>query len=213
MNTDGCSYNANVKELQDAPGSEYFTYLSRKAHEGAQNQAKIDVAEARMRGQIGESEKQAKTKQEISRIDAETAVLETKRRSEKAKADAELANRQTALDMEMRLNKIDAQRRAEIRDAELQKDVETKRAQTELERLRATDVTKSTAKKESAQHTADAAYYTETKSADGSLYKHKTQAEANVITHTKNADGQLYKQKLESDGQCKFIPCFSTGHC
>jgi len=41
-------YNANVKELQDTPGSEYFAYLSRKAHEGALNQAKIDVAEARM---------------------------------------------------------------------------------------------------------------------------------------------------------------------
>lgn len=38
-------YNANVKELQDTPGSEYFAFLSRKAHEGALNQAKVDVAE------------------------------------------------------------------------------------------------------------------------------------------------------------------------
>ena len=50
-------YNANVKELQDAPGSEYFKFLSRKAHEGASNQAKIDVANARMVGEIGEAEK------------------------------------------------------------------------------------------------------------------------------------------------------------
>lgn len=41
-------YNANVKELQDTPGSEYFAFLSRKAHEGALNQAKVDVADARM---------------------------------------------------------------------------------------------------------------------------------------------------------------------
>ena len=27
-------YNANVKELQDTAGSEYFKFLSRKAHEG-----------------------------------------------------------------------------------------------------------------------------------------------------------------------------------
>ncbi|KAL8935408.1 MAG: hypothetical protein Q9216_005441 [Gyalolechia sp. 2 TL-2023] len=33
------SYNANVKELQDTHGSEYFEFLSRKAHEGASNQA------------------------------------------------------------------------------------------------------------------------------------------------------------------------------
>ena len=46
-------YNANVKELQDTAGSEYFKFLSRKAHEGASNQAKIDVANACMMGEIG----------------------------------------------------------------------------------------------------------------------------------------------------------------
>lgn len=48
-------YNANVKELQDTAGSEYFKFLSRKAHEGASNQAKIDVANAQMIGNIGKS--------------------------------------------------------------------------------------------------------------------------------------------------------------
>jgi hypothetical protein len=50
-----------VKELQDTPGSEYFEFLSRKAHEGASNQARIDVAEARMRGEIGEAAKRGHT--------------------------------------------------------------------------------------------------------------------------------------------------------
>ena len=59
-----CIYNANVKELQDTPGSEYFAFLSRKAHEGASNQARIDVAEARMRGEIGEAAKKGHAKQE-----------------------------------------------------------------------------------------------------------------------------------------------------
>lgn len=63
-----CIYNANVKELMDAPGSEYFAYLSRKAHEGALNQAKVDVADARMRGEVGEAEKQGKTKQEVAKV-------------------------------------------------------------------------------------------------------------------------------------------------
>lgn len=35
-------YNANVKELQDLPDSHYFEFLARKAHEGAENQAKVD---------------------------------------------------------------------------------------------------------------------------------------------------------------------------
>ncbi len=114
-------YNANVKELRDAAGSEYFAFLSRKAHEGASNQARIDVAEARMRGEIGESEKRGKTKQEISKIDADTAVLETKRKSEKATADAELTKKQTELDRDIQLAQIAARRQAEMKDAELQK--------------------------------------------------------------------------------------------
>ena len=42
-----------------------------------------------MMGEIGEAEKLGRTRQEISIIDAQTAVLETKRKSEKAQADAE----------------------------------------------------------------------------------------------------------------------------
>ena len=136
-----------------------------------------------MRGEIGEAEKRGKTKQEISKIDAETAVLETKRRSEQAQADAELTNCQTELDMGIRLAKISAQRQAEMKDAELQKEVETKRAETELERLRAVDVTKSKIARESAQEKADASYYNETKAADGLLYKQRIDADAKCIEH------------------------------
>jgi flotillin len=136
-----------------------------------------------MKGQIGEAEKQGKTKQEISKIDAETAVLETQRRSEKALADAQLTNRQTELDMDINLKKINAQRQAEMLNAELQKQVDVKRAETELERLRARDVTKSTAAKESAQQAADGTYYTETKQADGQMYAQKIEAD----THGKQA--------------------------
>jgi flotillin len=122
-------YNANVKELQDTADSNYFKYLSRKAHEGASNQAKIDVANACMMGDIGEAEKRGKTKQEISKIDAETAVLETQRKSEKATADAELTTTQTRLNMGISLANIQATRQAEAKDAELQREVELKRAQ------------------------------------------------------------------------------------
>jgi flotillin len=135
-----------------------------------------------MRGEIGEAEKKGRTKQEISKIDAETAVLETKRKAEKAKADSELTNRQTELERDIKLARISAQRQTEMRDAELQKSVETKRGETELEHLRATDLTKSKIARESAQQKADGAFYVE----------------------QKNADASLYKQKMDSDAYCEF---------
>ncbi|EEQ32037.1 flotillin domain-containing protein [Microsporum canis CBS 113480] len=193
-------YNANVKELQDAPGSEYFTYLSRKAHEGALNQSKVEVAEARMRGEIGEAEKRGKTKQEISRIDAETAVLETKRRSDKLQADAQLTNRQTELNMGIELARIQAKRHAEAKDSELQKHVETKRAETELERLRAIDVTKSRAAREAAEQTAEATYFSRTKDADANLYRTKVDADAAFYRQTKEAEAAFYAKQKEAEG-------------
>lgn len=167
-----------MKELQDTQGSEYFKFLSRKAHEGASNQAKVDVANARMIGEIGEAEKRGKTRQEISKIDAQTAVLETQRKSEKAQADAELTTTQTRLNMGINLAQIQATRQAEAKDAELQKDVETKRADMELERRRATDLVHAKIEKESAQQKADAKFYADTKGADGTLYKQRQDAEA-----------------------------------
>ncbi|SLM41137.1 Flotillin family [Lasallia pustulata] len=193
-------YNANVKELQDTQGSEYFKFLSRKAHEGASNQAKVDVANARMIGEIGEAEKRGKTRQEISKIDAQTAVLETQRKSEKAQADAELTTTQTRLNMGINLAQIQATRQAEAKDAELQKDVETKRADMELERRRATDLVHAKIEKESAQQKADAKFYADTKGADGTLYKQRQDAEAAYFRATKEAEAAFYAKRKEAEG-------------
>ncbi|MCJ1430820.1 hypothetical protein MMC27_000170 [Xylographa pallens] len=193
-------YNANVKELQDTPGSEYFQFLSRKAHEGASNQAKVDVANARMIGEIGEAEKRGRTRQEISKIDAQTAVLETQRKSEKATADAELSTTQTKLNMQIKLAQIQASRQAESRDAELQRDVEIQRAEMELERMRATDLVQSKIKRESAQQVADAKFYTDTKGADGTLYKQKQDAEAAYYRATKEAEATFFAKRKEAEG-------------
>ncbi|KEF63326.1 flotillin [Exophiala aquamarina CBS 119918] len=194
-----CIYNANVKELQDTPGSEYFAFLSRKAHEGASNQARIDVAEARMRGEIGEAGKKGHTKQEISKIEAETAVLETKRKADKAQADAELTNKQTDLDMGIQIAQIRARRAAEARDAELQKDVEMKKAATELERLRAKDLVRAQISKETAQQDADAQFYRESKSADAKAYAEKLDADAQLFTQQRQIQAAVERQMKEAD--------------
>jgi flotillin len=154
-------YNANVKELRDAPNSNYFNSLSQKAHEGAINQARIDVAEAQRKGNVGEAQRVGEQNREIAKINAETAVQKTERDSEKARAEATLATRKTEYNRDVNIVQIEATRATEARDEELRKDVEVKRAQTELERLRASDVVKATILRESKQQAADAKNYEE----------------------------------------------------
>ncbi|KAI4239987.1 MAG: hypothetical protein L6R40_005419 [Gallowayella cf. fulva] len=198
-------YNANVKELQDTAGSEYFKVLSRKAHEGASNQAKVDVANAMMMGNIGEAEKRGKTRQEVSKIDALTAVLETQRKSEKAQADAQLATTQINLDMGISLAKIEATRRADAKDSELQRHVEIQRAQTELERRRATDLVNAKIHRESEQQKADAKFYSENKNADGHFYKQQQDAEARYLATVKGADALVNYFRATREAEAAFV--------
>ncbi|KAF2012388.1 flotillin domain-containing protein [Aaosphaeria arxii CBS 175.79] len=197
-----CCYNSNVKELQDTPGSEYFAFLSRKAHEGALNQAKVDVADARMRGEVGEAEKQGKTKQEVAKIHAATAVLETERKGEKATADAKLTEKEISIEKELNLARINAQREAEARDAELNTNVEKKKAVMELERLRATTVTQAKIDKESSQEKADAELYAQEKAAEGQKFTQMAEAEAAAFRLLKDAEAS--NQAKERDAEANF---------
>ncbi|KAF4624887.1 hypothetical protein G7Y89_g13281 [Cudoniella acicularis] len=204
-------YNANVKELRDAPQSSYFESLSRKAHEGAINQARIDVAEAQRRGNVGEAQRQGEQNREIAKINAETAVQKTERDSERAAAEATLATRKTVFNRDVSIAQIEATRATESRDEELRKEVETKRAHTELERLRASDVVKATISREAKQQAADAklyeeqakanaALFAEQKAADANAYTLRINAEANFLAASKEAEAQLVRQQKEAAG-------------
>jgi flotillin len=203
-------YNANVKELQDTPGSEYFAYLSRKAHEGALNQAKVDVAEARMMGEVGESQRQGQAKQEIAKIHADTAVKETERKAEKAQADAALTEKEISIERDLSISRIEAKRSAEHRDTELQRGVELKRAEMELERQRATTVTKAVIQRESDQQKADALLYTQKQNAlalkeqkmaesDAAYYEQMKGGEGKKANNEFVADANLYSAKREAE--------------
>ncbi|OQN96048.1 hypothetical protein B0A48_17848 [Cryoendolithus antarcticus] len=196
-------YNANVKELQDLGDSRYFKSLSRKAHEGAQSQAQVDVANARMIGQVGEAEKQGETKQRIAKVNAQTAVLETERKVEKAVADQKLKTKEIQIQRELNLAQIAAERAAQQTDAELQRGVEEKRAGMELERLRATTVTQAKIARESAEQKALADYLSNTKKTDAALYQQR--AEADAVAYRGTKDAEVAALLKERDAQANYI--------
>ncbi|KAL3421503.1 SPFH domain/Band 7 family protein [Phlyctema vagabunda] len=203
-------YNANVKELGDAPGSTYFASQAKKAHEGASNQADVDVAEAQRMGKVGTAQRRGQQERDIAKINAETAVAKTIRDSERAKAESEFATAKTGFDRDVNIAQIEATRRTEERDEELRKAVEVRRAQTELERLRASDVVKATILRESKQQAADAKnyeaqaqsnaeFYSEQKAADAHAYKTQILTDTSFYTEQKNADWNAYKEQKAAE--------------
>lgn len=192
-------YNANVKELKDAPNSNYFESLSRKAHEGATNQARIDVAEAQLRGNVGEAKRKGEQERDIAKIHAETAVQKTQRDIERASAEAVLATRKTELDRDVGIARIAATRKTEAQDEELKREVQIKRAAAEMERLRATDVVKATIARESKQQAADARAYEIEVDARANYEKQKQAAEAGVYKAKIDTDAAAYKTKQDAE--------------
>ena len=110
-----------------------------------------------------------------------------------------LTTTQTKLNMGINLANIQATRQAESKDAELQREVETKRAEMELERRRATDLVSARIAKESAQEKSDAQFYSDTRGADGNLYKEKQEVEANFIRATKEAEAHFIRATKEAE--------------
>jgi flotillin len=209
-------YNSNIKELKDAPNSTYFESLSRKAHEGATNQARIDVASAQLLGNVGEAKRKGEQEREIAKINAETQVQKTERDIERSTAEAALATKQTSLNRDVEIAQVEARRALESKDEELKRDVETKRAAAQMARLRAEDVVKATIARESKQQAADArAYEIEAdakanyekaqKLADAAAYKTKVdtaaQIEADFNRITKATDAAAYKIKVDTEAQ------------
>lgn len=152
-------YNANVKQLVDVPGHEYFSYLGQKTQMEAANQAKVDVAEARMKGQVGEKLRDGQTRQNAAKIDAETKIIKMQREgegeketvrvktdvqifqyekeAEVAEANAELATKKAGWTRLAQLAEVEASKAVDLRTAELQSEVERKNALTRTEKLKA----------------------------------------------------------------------------
>ncbi|KAK1549419.1 hypothetical protein Q3G72_001810 [Acer saccharum] len=222
-------YNANVKQLVDVRGHEYFSYLGQKTQMEAANQAKIDVAEARMKGEIGSKLRDGQTLQNAAKIDAETKIVATQRQgdgkkeeirvktdvkvyenqreAEVAEANAELAKKKAGWAKEAQVAEVESAKAVALREAELQTEVERMNAFTRTEKLRAEFLSKASVEYETKVQEANWDLYKKQKSAEAILYEkskeaeaQKAMAEAAFYTRQQGADGELYAKQKEAEG-------------
>ncbi|CAI0415246.1 unnamed protein product [Linum tenue] len=211
-------YNANVKQLVDVRGHEYFSYLGQKTQMEAANQAKVDVAEARMKGEIGAKDRDGLTKQNAAKIDAETKIIaiqregegkkeeinvkakvkiyENLREAEVAEANAELAQKKAGWTQASRVAEVESEKAVALRDAELQREVERMNALATTEKLKAELLTKASVEYDTKVQEANWDLYNKQKAAEGVLYGREKEAEAQMQA----ADAELYGKQKEAEG-------------
>uniref|UniRef100_A0A0E0IU50 Flotillin-like n=1 Tax=Oryza nivara TaxID=4536 RepID=A0A0E0IU50_ORYNI len=212
-------YNANVKQLVDEPGHEYFSYLGKKTQQEAANKAKVDVAEERMKGEVGAKEREGLTRQNAAKVDAETKVVsvrqqgiglreeakvkaevqvyENEREAEIAAAQAGLAMKKAGWEKQSKVAQVEAVKAVAIREAELQMEVERKNALRLTEKLKAEQLSKATVQYETQVQESNAALYNRQKAADATLYEQVKSAEARKA----QADAMFFEQKLAEDAR------------
>jgi flotillin len=154
-----------------------------------------------MQGEIGEAENLGKTKQEIAKINANTAVQETERKIEKAMADSRFKSQEIDIERKLNIERIQAERAAELKDADLQKGVHESKALMELERMRATTVTKAKVAKESAAQEADAQLYKARQNAEAIAFQQSKTADLELYTTEKQAEGHYHKKQRETEAR------------
>ncbi|CAI8599588.1 unnamed protein product [Vicia faba] len=120
--------NANVKQLVDVPGHEYFSYLGQKTQMEAANQAKTKVIAIQ---RSGEGEKEG------IKVRSEMKVFKNERQAEVAQANSELAKKKAAWTKVARVAEVEAAKVVALREAELQGEVEKMNALTTTEKLKA----------------------------------------------------------------------------
>ncbi|KAF5773438.1 putative Band 7 domain, Flotillin family, Band 7/SPFH domain superfamily [Helianthus annuus] len=222
-------YNANVKQLVDVAGHEYFSYLGQKTQMEAANQAKIDVSEAKMKGEIGAKLREGQTLQNAAKIDAETKIISTQRQgegkkeevkvrtevkvfenereAEVAEANAELAIKKAKCAKDAQVAEVEATKAVALREAELQKEVEIMNALTQTEKLKAEFLSKASVEYETKVQEANWELYRKQKAAEAILYEkekeaeaQKAMAEATFFARQQVADGELYAKQKEAEG-------------
>ncbi|XP_047148009.1 flotillin-like protein 1 [Vigna umbellata] len=222
-------YNANVKQLVDVPGHEYFSYLGQKIQMEAANQAKVDVAEAKMKGEVGAKMREGETQQNAARINAETKIISTQRNGEGVKeeikvktevkvfenereavvaqANSDLAQKKAMWEKTAQVAKVEATKAVAMREAELQREVERMNALTRTEKLKAEFLSKANVEYETKVQEANWELYRKQKVAEANLFEkekgaqaQKALAEAKYFREQKAAEAELFAKKKEAEG-------------
>eukprot|EP00835_Amoeboradix_gromovi_P000353 NODE_12_length_45166_cov_0.552511.p8 type:complete len:431 gc:universal NODE_12_length_45166_cov_0.552511:10573-9281(-) len=207
-------YNANIKQLEDTPGHEYFSYLGKKIQVEAQNQAKIDIAEANARGTIQSNIKDNHTQQELAKqnnqteqfnIDQSTMTkkvlkdkeIEVVRNANVKNADMEIER--TKLQLTMELAQIEKDKKTQIRNMELQRELYEKTALTEIESYKSKLLSKNVVDNEIKIKTVDTYLYEKQKESEAAILLAKAQAESIEIVLkalNNNVEYYLYYEML-----------------
>lgn len=131
-----------MEELFDTGENKYFYYRKQKALQEANASARVAVAEAKMRGDVGEKEREGQTRQQQAIIEAEVKKAENERTRVIEESNKDLQVKMSEFSREKEIAAIEAHQASQMREAELAAQVERQRLTQCTEAQRAHEMSK-----------------------------------------------------------------------
>ncbi len=188
-------YNANIKELEDFPGSQYFIYIKQKAVAEAKNNALINVANADFNGDVYIKERERDLRIKKAELEYSAIEYENNKQAEIAKSKSDLAIKEANYNRLCNIANIESEKASQIKEIQLQKELESANILKETELLRAKILTKTNVESESIQRSADAESYRKKCIADADKYSNNAMADSIQYKIIQESNAELVKQK------------------
>lgn len=190
---------ANISEIIDPQGVDYFKKLMLKSTEEANTTSSIAVAEAIKIREIGEKKAEMEKRQQKSTFEATAKQTETIQDQNVSEYEKNLQIKITENKRDEQLAKIEAHKQTEQRKIAIESELNIERQKQKLEELRSEEVVKAIAKAEAVVKEAQMKAEAIKISADADLFERTRKAEAEFITQTKKAEAELFEKSRNAD--------------
>ncbi|ARF08161.1 hypothetical protein Catovirus_1_211 [Catovirus CTV1] len=203
-------FNANIKELQDSNGSDYFSTIRKKIISDTVNQAKIDVANAELRGEVESAQKDKDKEVKVAAYNAEKNRLKNDLQEEIVKSNSKLAVMKYEQELIVKNAENISNYEAQKRLLELEKINNKIRVDNEIEKIRSEKMAQAVVDNEIIIRDAEARYAASIKTADANLYRIQKEAEAALYLKEKEIEGIKNMYDNEADGIKKLLAAFNN---
>ncbi|AYV78782.1 MAG: flotillin domain-containing protein [Edafosvirus sp.] len=194
-------YNANIEELRDMKGTNYFADQRKRALEIVSQKASVDVAEQQKLGHVGKAQHATEQRQKLAEYEKQAKLIENERDREIAESAAALSVAKADFERKMQVAQFESKAASEKRQLELQKEVEEFRNKQNLESLRASEFTVANVKAEVDVRKAEGIATSSIREAEGKANALKIAAEGKATALKVEAEAQAMATKMTAEAK------------
>jgi flotillin len=191
-------YNANIKELKDMQGSEFFQFRRQKTRSEAEGKAKSDISEANKTSDIAVQLNKTEASMKIAEYKAQAIIKENQFEEAKLKSQADLEIVRAETKKKQEIAMIESIKLTKIREEELSQKAEAARMLSETETIRAKNLSTAIVGSETIKVDADAKAYSVRIDAEAKLYSAKMDAEAKAFAAEADAKAKAFAAEAEA---------------